>query len=132
MSYSYFIVCMECKTGVLLGKSVFTRYKNSEHVTYGFENLGCTSEDGWSPYEQGCSELQHFLMLHRNHELRVLPDTAQKYAGDLDIPQSFPCADDSDPEYDRTAFFLKDTGVPDPEKEADELPESVIDRLREF
>lgn len=133
VSYSYFIVCMECKTGVLLGKAVYTKYKGIENLTYGFENLGLTSEASWKPDPDGCSKLQHFLMLHRNHELRVLPDTVHKYAGDLGVPQSFPCdADDADPEYNKTTFFLSDTGKPDPEKEADELPESVIERLREF
>ena len=72
-------------------------------------------------------------MLHRNHELRVLPDTVEKYAGNLGIPQSFPDDDKTaDPEYNRTAFFLRDVGRPDPENEADDLPESVIERLREF
>jgi hypothetical protein len=124
---------MECKTGVLLGKAVFTQYRETQHVTYGFTALGHTFEDGWSPREEGCSELQHFLMLHRNHELRVLPETVERYSGDLGIPQSFPDDDKTtDPEYNRAAFFLRDTGKPDPVKEAEELPESLIKRLQEF
>lgn len=124
---------MECKTGVLLGKPVRTQYKGIQHESYGFGGLGHTFGDGWEPREHRCSELQHFMMLHRNHELRVLPDTVEKYAGDLGIPQSFPDDDKTtDQEFNRTAFFLKDTGKPDPVKEADELPPSLIERLRKF
>jgi hypothetical protein len=133
MSYDYFLVCMECKTGIHLGKTVYTKYEGVDQVTLGFDLLGSTSEHAWSPSAKNCTDLQHFLILHRTHELRVLPETVGKYASELSVPHSFPTFDDDpDPEYNRIAFLSQDPGKPDPVKEGDELPEDVIKKLRIF
>jgi hypothetical protein len=46
MSDSYYLVCMECKAGIHLGKTVNTRYKDIDSDTYGFSTLGHTTENG--------------------------------------------------------------------------------------
>jgi hypothetical protein len=69
--------------------------------------------------------------LHRTHELRVLPDTVEKYASDIGFPQSFPELDRRWPE-NRVNFLETDVGTPDPDREATELPPDVIKVLRSF
>jgi hypothetical protein len=132
MSDSYYLVCMECKAGIHLGKTVNTRYKDIDSDTYGFSTLGHTTENGWRGSEDSFADLQHFLMKHRTHELRVLPDTVDIYAADIGFPHSFPCSDDSDPEYSRSAFLASDVGCPSPQAEMEKLPDSVIEKLKEF
>lgn len=134
MSYDYDLVCLDCRTGIYLGKTVYTQYEDIDHQTLGFNLIGYSSdEQSWEPNIKVCANLQHFLMLHRTHELRVLPDTVQKYESFIGIPQSFPTTnDDPDPSSNRKLFFSQDAGKPDPEKEANDLPQDVIEKLKLF
>lgn len=134
MSDTYSIVCIDCKTGVELGKTVYIQYKDIEKKSLGFNLLGYSdNEKSWKPNKKECSTLQHFLILHRTHELRVLPDTVDKYASFVGVPQSFPTDnDDPDPLYNRKIFLSQDVGKPEPEQEANNLPNSVIEKLKKF
>lgn len=133
MGIVYFLVCMDCKSGVHLGKAVHTRYKSVSNPTYGFSSIGYTYEDGWRPNQEGTEELQHFLMMHRTHELRVLSERADKYAADIGFPQSWPSEGNSfDPPNDRQTFLETSAGIPDPEKEIENLPEELIRKLKTF
>ena len=83
----------------------------------------------------GCAEVQHFLMLHRTHELRVLSDNVEKYAKHVGFPQTFPVHEEGeggDFRYTREAFFNTDTGCPDPEKELENLPTELVEKLKNF
>ncbi len=131
MSNTYYLVCMDCKTGVLLGKVVPAQYDNIE--TYGFDQLGYQEFNKWkSSYDQ-LINIQKSLMIHRTHELRVLPDTVDKYATDVGIPHSFPGFDDDrDPESNRLLFLSTDVGTPNPEFETNNLSEELIEKLKKF
>jgi hypothetical protein len=132
MSNSYYLVCMECKTGIHLGKTVCARYKDVNKDTYGFSSLGHTSGNSWHGTEESFADLQHFLILHRTHELRVLPDTVDVYATDLGFPHSFPCEENGDVQYSRSVFLQSDVGYPDPKKEMQNLPDDVVEKLKKF
>jgi hypothetical protein len=126
---------MDCKVGVHLGKATSVRYSESYKPTYGFDALGISRGNAWEPDANGCAELQHFLMLHRTHELRVLADNVEKFAADVGFPHSFPVHDDDeggDISYRKSTFFNSDVGTPDPEQEIETLPEALIEKLKTF
>lgn len=131
MGVTYFLTCMQCKTGLNLGKAVKTHYDGVPKQTYGFDALGHSSQGPYTPSIPHLELLQHFLMLHRTHELRVLPDTVAKYVTDIGFPQSFPELDRRWPE-SRVNFLEIDVGTPDPEREVDELAPDVVKVLRSF
>ena len=135
MSSSYFLVCMECKDGVNLGKKHNRKYPIAEKCTLGFASLDFSLDVKGQPggvlLEVEC--LDHFLMLHRTHELRVLPDLADKYSTDLGFPHSFPTLDDDgSEEYSREAFLNIDLGDVDPEEDMVNLSNDVIEKLKKF
>ncbi len=77
--------------------------------------------------------VQYFLMLHRLHELRVLPDTVDMYASVDCVPSAFPTTDDDfDPIYNRKLFLSEDVGIPDPDKEAVNISDELKSKLKEF
>ena len=133
MSYSYFLVCMKCRTGVLLGKAVRRKYEGTEAETTGFTALffkrGGGSFDSQILDDVEC--LDHFLMMHRTHELRVLPDSIEKHMKGVDFPESFPVDEDStDPSFNRLTFLNQPVGKVDPAREADELDVDTIVALK--
>ncbi len=123
MSVSYFLVCMDCKSGVLLGKSIPVEYFGS--ACFGFSQLKEEEAEEWR-------DLQQFLLAHRTHELRVLPGNAEKFASDIGFPHSFPGSDDSEgfKERDHLAELTKQP--PDPEFDLLQLDYEVIERLKGF
>lgn len=133
MSSSYYFVCMECKTGILLGKSIYVEYPDYDVRSYGFSSIGTFRKDKDNSYAiETCEELQHFMMLHRCHELRVLPSDADRYAEHLGLPNSFPCFEDSEPGYIRENFFRSNMKAPDGKSEADALPKELVKKLKLF
>ena len=58
MSVSYYLVCMHCKSGVLLGKTIPVEYYGND--CFGFSQM--FEADDWR-------DLQQFLVAHRLHEL---------------------------------------------------------------
>lgn len=134
MGVDYFLVCMSCKNGIQLGKSIHVKYRGMPEKTYGFSLMGTQKEGIWVPDVRCCSSLQHFLMLHRAHELRVLSEHVEKYAKHSTVPYSFPMLDfdENDGEHSRYNFFSTSPSKPDPAKEADELPEDLIAKLKQF
>ncbi len=134
MSNSYFMICADCEDGLalLLGKAIFVHYEGREKQNFGFASLGGDMGGHWQSAQKGCEELSHFLMLHRGHELRVVPDVIDGPPYGVDLPQGFPSDDDtSDPNFNRSVFFARDPVKPDPEADAANLPAELIRRLRE-
>lgn len=123
MSVSYFLVCMSCKSGVLLGKSVPIDYFGN--ACFGF------SQTGYAGSERGL-DLQQFLLAHRLHELRVLPGNAERYASDVGMPHGFPGSDDNDGLKERQRLANMTKEPPDPESDLAQLDVGLIERLKEF
>jgi hypothetical protein len=116
---------------VYLGKSTSATFAPNNLKYFGFSNIGHMSSGEWRPDGDGCARLQHFLMVHRSHELRVLPEYIEQYATEQALPSGFPTnEEDDDPDYNLIDFFKQNAGTPDPHKEADDLPLSLVDRLR--
>ena len=133
MSSDYYLVCIDCKTGLLLGKSIHVKFPEYDVSSYGFSSIGSLKNIEENSYAiQTCEDLQHFMMLHRCHELRVLPSEADKFAKHVGVPHSFPVDDDAEPEYNRRLFFKSDTKVPDSKSETDALSEELIEKLNSF
>jgi len=135
MSVSYFIVCMECRTGVNLGKPVKRTYENVGEESIGFSSLVFTEGAKHASYNyllRSVEELDHFLMLHRSHELRVLPETADLHATDIGFPNSFPVDDDSSKEYNRLVFLSQSVGEVDPCRDLESLKPEIIKNLEKF
>ena len=135
MSISYFLVCMECKDGVSLGKKQHRKYPIAEKRTLGFASLDFSLDVKDQPdgvlLNVEC--LDRFLMLHRTHELRVLPELAAKYSTDVAFPHSFPTVDDQgSEEYSRKVFLSTDLGDVDPEEDMANLSNDVIEKLKKF
>ena len=133
MGVAYFLVCMDCKSGVHLGKAVATQYDEESQTTYGFSDIGHNSGNAWMPSASTVINISHFLMLHRGHELRVLPDSVEKYASVIGFPHGWPDSDDDlDPNHSRTIFL--DTEIPRPSADEDlkNLPKNLIDKLKKF
>lgn len=138
MSNSYYFICMDCKDGIHLGKAIKITYPGVETDSYGFGMLGYGGSGlddlkEWVADGKSVGLLQQFLMLHRGHELRILPDTVEKYESKTSkgIPHRFPL-DDSKEECSYESYFSIKIEKPDPEKEADDLPIDLIDRLKKF
>lgn len=131
MSNAYYLVCMDCKSGVLLGKTTFAKF-GSEN-TYSFDQFGFQGDEQWVQSYNNIIDVQHFMMLHRTHELRVLPDTVDRYATDIGVPHTSPgFDDDTDPLSNRLIFLDSDVGTPDPESEANNLPNELVEKLKRF
>ena len=71
-------------------------------------------------------------MVHRTHELRVLPDTVMQYEtyGSRTFIDNIIDEDDDEPMSNRQMFFEKSIEPPDPVAEADNLPDELIKRLQ--
>lgn len=133
MASYYFLVCMECRSGINLGKAVLTRYGPNQPENYGFSGLGYFEGAKWVPELDEVVNLDHFLMLHRGHELRVLPDTVQVHVTDGAFPDSWPDMDgDVDLNHDRTRFLQQVPRKPDADAELKTLSDDVIEKLSRF
>lgn len=74
MSICYNLVCIDCGESFHLGKSVKLQSEFHKIPSYGFSNIGSVNGEISDSHKQLLVGLQHFLILHRQHELRVLPD----------------------------------------------------------
>ena len=74
MSIDYGLVCVDCGEALHLGKShvVNSRFHNSG--SWGLSSIGNATKDFSEENQRLLVALQHFMLLHRQHELRVLPD----------------------------------------------------------
>lgn len=70
MSISYCLVCIDCGEAFHLGKTYKMQSRFHTEPSYGFGYHALAPEES----ERELVALQHFLLLHRQHELRVLPD----------------------------------------------------------
>ena len=125
---------MDCGDGVLLGKPRLTTHPGASGESFGFSALrGGGPETEWAADRDAAAALDHFLMLHRGHELRVLAETAGDLAAKDGFPTGWPdLPDDPDPAHDRRRFLDRDPGRPDPVAETEALPEHVKARIAEF
>lgn len=44
MSAYYYLLCLDCKTGIHLGKTVYTQYEDIDQQTLGFDQLGYSGD----------------------------------------------------------------------------------------
>ncbi|WP_152032919.1 hypothetical protein [Gallaecimonas mangrovi] len=134
MSTSYFLVCMDCKTGVLLGKTVsLGKYIGCLDNIYGFSHFSARVNGEWVFEEENILNIQQFFVIHRGHELRVLPDTVEKYVENSSFPHSWPSEDnDVDERFDRVKFFEVNVSNIDPKKETEDLPIDLINKIKRF
>ena len=127
MSYSYFLTCLDCGRSIHLGKTIGVEYSGIEGVKTGFAMLGGNNVSGWQPSKEVVEELQHFLFVHRGHELCVVPETVNNRAPEIEF--AFPTDDEtSDPLFNRSSFFAQDVTKADAED--DQLADDVILRLK--
>lgn len=120
MSVSYYLVCMHCKSGVLLGKTIPVEYYGND--CFGFSQM-FEADD--------LRDLQQFLVAHRLHELRVLPGNAEKFASGIGLPHSFPGSDeDGLKERELLAEMTRDPANPD--LDIEQIDGLVIEKLKGF
>jgi hypothetical protein len=129
MSIDYQLVCIDCLESISLGKAVSARYRKQNTKSYAFDNLGMGGgenqvKDHWEPDIDGCEVLSHFLMLHRTHELRVLPDSVLNV-----ISLNFPINDEYD-DYSYTEFLNSELKRPRSDEDAEKVPADVIYRIQ--
>ncbi len=117
MSITYHVSCMDCNSGIHLGKIVRTHYGEIDIEALGV--LGYERDGKWHPQEGTCMILDHFLVLHRGHELRVMPEVAARG----DFPRELIFDDDGE------EFLHRDVGCIDPHNEVANYPAELLDRL---
>ncbi len=120
MSVSYYLVCMHCKSGVVLGKTIPVEYYGND--CFGFSQM-FEADD--------LRDLQQFLVAHRLHELRVLPGSVERFASDIGVPHSFPGNDD-DGLKERQALAEMTREPPNPDFDLEQLDPVVVEQLRLF
>lgn len=120
MSVGYYLVCMHCKSGVLLGKAAPVEYSGAD--CFGFSQLQGRDD---------CRDLQQFLVAHRLHELRVLPGSVERFASDIGVPHSFP-GNDYDGLKERQALAEMTREPPNPDFDLEQLDPVVVEQLRLF
>jgi len=120
MSVGYYLVCMHCKSGVLLGKAIPVEYSGAD--CFGFSQLQRVDD---------CRDLQQFLVTHRLHELRVLPGSVERFASNIGVPHSFPGKDD-DGLKERKTLAEMTRKPPNPDFDLEQMDQLVIEKLRDF
>lgn len=124
---------MECKSGIYLGKATNTKYGDDLQNTFGFSDIGSYDGSRWKASENTVINISHFLMLHRLHELRVLPDSVERFADDKGFPHSWPDTDD-DPDilHNRKYFLQKEITTPNPDEDINNLSDEAILKIKKF
>lgn len=74
MGISYKLVCIDCGESFHIGKSHKLQSEFHKIPSYGFSNIGSLDGEFSNNHKKFLIGIQHFLILHRQHELRVLPD----------------------------------------------------------
>lgn len=128
MSSGYYMACVDCEIGIYLSKPISISYCAGSVNTFGFAELGGDGAQDWEPSPTGTALLQHFLMLHRGHEIRVLSQHTDRFTGEVDFPKNVYDIDET--EESELNFLRLDVGIPDPYSEPETYPESLIEKLR--
>ncbi|MBU2713400.1 hypothetical protein [Zooshikella harenae] len=125
MLQDYTLVCMDCGEGFSLGEAIFIKYNSVQEITYGYSAI-TNNDNPWSILELKAAQIQHFLMQHRLHEIRVLPQGVEKYTGSGDFPSSYL-------RYDNIKQYLA-TKVkkPQPDVDLNNINQCVIETLKGF
>lgn len=87
-----------------------------------------SEQDGWKPFSRGVADLQQFLVIHRGHELRVIPDTLD----DMESNSAYLNAEQSDLHGQlpsRMTFFQKDDAVLDPQADKYRVPAATLEEF---
>ena len=128
MSYSYYLVCLDCGKSIHLGKSISVTYTNNYAANYGFAMLGNNTADGWEADTESASKLQQFFAIHRGHALSVLPETVQRKAPTVEFV--FPVDNDTkDPLYNCKDFFEHPIDPPDAETDWTKVSDDILQKL---
>ena len=69
-------MCIDCGEGLGLGKSHIVKSEFHEKTSHGFSCIGNVTDPASERAKSFLVALQHFLVLHRQHQLRVLPDNS--------------------------------------------------------
>lgn len=134
MSYNYMLVCMDCKCGLDLGRLVKSSVGSEKKKGFAYESMGgylqqLSSGGVEANYDNEFIEvLQQFMLRHHMHELRIMPETVQKYeseSGDGIL--------DGLINYESYGKFLNELPEqPSPEKEVNKISDYLIKKIREF
>ncbi|NTI88987.1 hypothetical protein G6L87_18085 [Agrobacterium rhizogenes] len=140
MTQVYHVYCMDCGEWLSIGKAQRIYDGRLEQTVYGFASIcdGHSNDYNGKPewvrdlFHREWRYLDHFLMRHRGHELRVLPEElAGRFEND-----TFPYYRPEDPTIIDGApeenYYLTPTGIPDQTQDAMLTPQSVKERLREL
>src|SRR3569623_1543933 len=118
MSINYHLCCMDCNEGASLPKLHFTTYEEVGEATLGL--LGSTVDGKWVPDRELCMLIDHFLVIHRGHELRLLSELAAQG----DFPREIFYSDVEEP--DSLDFLRRPVGVDDARAELDAYPDELL------
>ena len=123
MGISYGLTCIECGETYHLGKShrISTRLHDKE--TFGFSSIGACDEPT-QKHAFFLIGLQHFLLRHRQHELRVFGDNLAVKNDGICWFDDFDCGDHS-----LRDLLRQEIGVPNPDSESRELDPAILERL---
>lgn len=141
MSRDYSVVCMECGEWHALGKSYKFHNISLKKDLYGFAFISDGHDDDFEKSDQITIDmvhrhwryLQHFLMRHRGHEIRVLPEALIGPYETEFFPQYSPGDPAASWDYAPVEnYYLAPVGVPDQDEDAKAVSEDVVRRLEEM
>ena len=75
MSIDYNLVCVDCGEALHFGKSQKIKSRFHHTNSFGVSAIGNATKDFSEENQRFLIALQHFLLVHRQHELRFLPDS---------------------------------------------------------
>jgi len=127
MSGSYFLSCIDCSMSILLGRPTSVKYQEFPQQKFGFAMLG-SGRSGWEPFDRGVADLQQFLVIHRGHELRVIPDTIGEMESNADNLDGYE-TDQQDRLLSRMAFFQNDDAVLDAQADKYGVPATALEKF---
>lgn len=123
MGYGYDLVCLDCREAFHLGK---THCKDENYQEVGWQFSGIRI-DGGGRLEKGAlfATIARFLLLHRCHEIRVLPEHTTIYDVDPDMKLK-----DIGEDIPLTEFLARPVAPePDPEAEWKQIPKDVVEYM---
>ena len=141
MSRDYYTVCMDCGERFSLGKSVEIQDTRLNKGVYGFAFISDGHDDEFERADPSTKRmvhtswryLQHFLMRHRGHEIRVLPEALIGPYESVSFPQYAPHDPSGSLDFvPEENYYLSPTGLPTQEQDAKSVPQEVLNRLEEL
>ncbi len=130
MSINYYLICMDCKEVLDIGKIIQLRSLKSGVEYYGFDGIGGLKDTNKPPilHYELIEAISFFFMKHRHHELRILPDSIGKLQATGGLSISYEAID-----YDELDIFLSQpTQKPSVLSEIENLPKEVIEKIRKL